>query len=81
MLVQPATATDSLPHPPLYCYEEPEPQAEMEEDPLNTAWMPLARDRRLVKQILAGDERAFREVCGEALTTLYGEEGQTLLNR
>ncbi|MCZ6830850.1 MAG: sigma-70 family RNA polymerase sigma factor [Gammaproteobacteria bacterium] len=43
----------------------------MEEDPLNTAWMPLARDRRLVKQILAGDERALNCFINEYFPRLY----------
>ena len=34
-----------------------------------------------LQSLLARARRAFRDVCGEALITLYGEEGEPLLNR
>ena len=43
----------------------------MEKDSLNTASMPLARDRRLVKQLLAGDERALQAFVNEYFPRLY----------
>ena len=46
-------------------YGEPKPGAGMKASRVNTASLPLARDRKLVKQILAGDEKAMRRFIDE----------------
>lgn len=43
----------------------------MEKAELSTSSLPLARDRKLVKQILAGDDRAMRTFVDEYFPRLY----------